>query len=66
MEQLVSILGVPHDPTLPAPIGRGGQEPDARAAELIDRQRTAFGEAQFGVIIDDAMDGRVGSSGCLL
>lgn len=35
---LVSVLGVPHDPTLPGAIARGGQEPTPRAAELIERQ----------------------------
>jgi len=51
MAELVSVLGVPHDPTLPGAIARGGQEPIARAAELLDRQRAALAAARPDAVL---------------
>ena len=56
MAKLVSILGVPHDPTLPAAIGRGGHEAIARAAELLERQRLALHAARPDALIVIAGD----------
>ena len=56
MGKLVSILGVPHDPTLPAAIGRGGHEAIARAAELLERQRLALHAARPDALIVIAGD----------
>jgi protocatechuate 4,5-dioxygenase, beta chain len=53
---LVSVLGVPHDPTLPVAIARGGQEPIAWAAELIERQRLALAEARPDALVVVAGD----------
>jgi protocatechuate 4,5-dioxygenase beta chain len=49
--QLVSLLGVPHDPTLPGAIARGGQEPIARAAELLARQRAELAAARPDAVL---------------
>ena len=54
--KLVSILGVPHDPTLPAAIGRGGHEAIARAAELLERQRLALHAARPDALVVVAGD----------
>ena len=56
MAELVSVLGVPHDPTLPGAIARGGQEPVARAAELIEKQRAALAEARPDALVVVAGD----------
>ncbi len=51
MAQLVSILGVPHDPTLPAAIVRGDHEAITHAGELVDRQRRALDDAEPDAVV---------------